>query len=64
MTVAREILLRAEEGDDQARTVVEEEGRTIGEAIATVCAVVDPDWSSSAAPSAATPPCSNPSARR
>lgn len=43
MTVAREILRRADEGDEQARAVVEAEGRTIGEAIATVCAVVDPE---------------------
>ncbi|MER5224626.1 ROK family transcriptional regulator [Streptomyces flaveus] len=43
VTVAREILRRADEGDDQARAVVEAEGRTIGEAIATVCAVVDPE---------------------
>lgn len=43
VAVAREILRRADEGDDQARAVVEAEGRTIGEAIATVCAVVDPE---------------------
>ncbi|GCB52017.1 glucokinase [Streptomyces sp. NL15-2K] len=43
VAVAREVLRRADEGDAEARAVVEEEGRTIGEAIATVCAVVDPE---------------------
>ncbi|WP_327740938.1 ROK family transcriptional regulator [Streptomyces sp. NBC_00493] len=43
VAVAHDILRRADEGDAEAQAVVEEEGRTIGEAIATVCAVVDPD---------------------
>lgn len=40
---ARAILDRAAEGDDAARAVVAREGRTIGEAVAAVCAVVDPE---------------------
>ncbi|MFI1164354.1 ROK family protein [Streptomyces sp. NPDC020801] len=43
VAAAREILRRAEQGDAEALAVVAEEGRTIGEAIATVCAVVDPE---------------------
>ncbi|MET7383351.1 ROK family protein [Streptomyces sp. NPDC005526] len=43
VAAAREVLRRAEEGDAEAGAVVAEEGRTIGEAIATVCAVVDPE---------------------
>ncbi|MPY40897.1 ROK family protein, partial [Streptomyces phyllanthi] len=43
IAVAREIFRFAEEGDTEARAVIEQEGRTIGEAIATVCAVVDPE---------------------
>lgn len=43
MSVARRILRLAEEGDPQACAVVRREGRTIGEGIATVCAVVDPE---------------------
>ncbi|MET7289254.1 ROK family transcriptional regulator [Streptomyces sp. NPDC005573] len=41
--VARQIFDRASKGDAGAKAVVEREGRTIGEAIAAVCAVVDPE---------------------
>ncbi|MEV0604218.1 ROK family transcriptional regulator [Streptomyces sp. NPDC050315] len=40
---ARTILDRAAEGDAEALSVVAREGRTIGEAVAAVCAVVDPE---------------------
>ncbi|MEU7061602.1 ROK family protein [Streptomyces sp. NPDC046197] len=40
---AREILRARPGGRCRARAVVTAEGRTIGEAIATVCAVVDPE---------------------
>ncbi|MER7394726.1 ROK family transcriptional regulator [Streptomyces sp. NPDC000151] len=40
---ARAILDRAAGGDPEAQAVVEREGRTIGEAVAAVCAVVDPE---------------------
>ncbi|MGI5472776.1 ROK family protein [Streptomyces sp. CA-132043] len=40
---ARAILDRAAGGDAAARAVVAREGRTIGEAVAAVCAVVDPE---------------------
>ncbi|WP_030257457.1 ROK family transcriptional regulator [Streptomyces violens] len=40
---ARTILDRAAEGDAEAQAVVAREGRTIGEAVAAVCAVVDPE---------------------
>jgi predicted NBD/HSP70 family sugar kinase len=43
VAVAREIFRLADEGDEEARAVIAQEGRTIGEAIATVCAVVDPE---------------------
>ncbi|SER66120.1 Sugar kinase of the NBD/HSP70 family, may contain an N-terminal HTH domain [Streptomyces sp. yr375] len=43
VVVAREIFRLAAEGDVEALAVIEREGRTIGEAIATVCAVVDPE---------------------
>ncbi|MCQ4080851.1 ROK family transcriptional regulator [Streptomyces sp. RB6PN25] len=41
--VARQVFDRAAKGNAEAKAVVEEEGRTIGEAIAAVCAVVDPE---------------------
>ena len=43
VAVAHKIFRLAAEGDPQARAIVEHEGRTIGEAITTVCAVVDPE---------------------
>ncbi|HEX3785404.1 MAG TPA: ROK family transcriptional regulator [Pseudonocardiaceae bacterium] len=43
VTVARQVLDRAAAGDAEAAAIVHREGRTIGEAIAAVCAVVDPE---------------------
>jgi predicted NBD/HSP70 family sugar kinase len=43
VAVANEVFRRAAEGDPEARAIVEREGRIIGEAIATVCSVVDPE---------------------
>ncbi|WP_055490962.1 ROK family protein [Streptomyces sp. TP-A0356] len=43
VAVARGLLRLADEGEGPARAVVERAGRTIGEAIATVCPVVDPE---------------------
>ena len=43
VTVARQVLDLAEGGDPAARAIVEAEARTIGEAVAAVCAVVDPE---------------------
>lgn len=43
VTVARQVLDLAERGDERARAIVEDEARTIGEAVAAVCAVVDPE---------------------
>ncbi len=41
--VARQVFDRAARGEAEAQAVVEREGRTIGEAIAAVCAVIDPE---------------------
>jgi predicted NBD/HSP70 family sugar kinase len=41
--VARQVLDRADRGDALARAIVADEARTIGEAVAAVCAVVDPE---------------------
>ena len=43
VTVARQVLDLAERGDPRARAIVADEARTIGEAVAAVCAVVDPE---------------------
>ena len=43
VTGARHVLDLAEQGDEAARAIVADEARTIGEAVAAVCAVVDPE---------------------